>query len=208
VIAIRDLRHAYDGREVLAIPEWSVGAGEACLVAGRSGSGKSTLLAIIAALLRPTSGSVRVGEIDVARLDAAGRDRFRARVIGFVPQRLHLIGVLDVRDNLRVARRLAGLDDAGGAVDTALEALDIAHLKRQRASRLSVGEAQRVAIARAVVNHPKLILADEPTSALDDDNCEKAITLLAEQAKACAATLLVATHDRRLEPRFARKLEL
>jgi len=71
-----------------------------------------------------------------------------------------------------------------------------------------VGEAQRVAIARAVVNRPSLILADEPTSALDDANCAKALALLLDQAAACGATLLVATHDNRIRGRFERRLEL
>jgi putative ABC transport system ATP-binding protein len=71
-----------------------------------------------------------------------------------------------------------------------------------------VGEAQRTAIARAVVNRPSLILADEPTAALDDANCERAVELLRTQAQACGATLVVATHDRRLLPHFSRTLAL
>ena len=71
-----------------------------------------------------------------------------------------------------------------------------------------MGEAQRVAIARAVVNRPALILADEPTSALDDANCAKALALLRDQAAACGATLVIATHDQRIRAHFPRRLEL
>ena len=208
MLAIRGLRHAYSGRSVLAIDDWSVAQGEASLVLGPSGSGKSTLLAIVAGLLRPTEGRVDVAGSEVSKMAAAERDRFRARHVGIVLQKLHLIGVLSVAENLRLARRLAGLADDPAHIRRTLEALGLGALASRRAASLSVGEAQRVAIARAVVNRPKVILADEPTAALDDANCEKALSLLLEQAAACEATLVVATHDRRIAERFARRLEL
>ncbi len=208
MLEIRDLRQDHGGRTVLCVPSWEVARGESSLVLGPSGSGKSTLLHVIAGLATPTAGSVRVDGEDVTRLSPAARDAFRARRMGFVPQTLHLIGVVSVRENLRLAQRLAGyaVDDA--RIDEALAALDIAPLGGARATKLSVGEAQRVAIARAVVNRPALILADEPTSALDDANCERALAMLLEQAGACGATLLVATHDNRIRGRFARRLDL
>lgn len=208
MLQIRDLRHEYAGRTVLAVPAWEVAQGDASLVLGPSGSGKSTLLNVIAGLTTPTAGTVCVGETDVTRLSPAGRDAFRARRVGLVLQTLHLIGVVSVRENLRLAQGLAGarVDDA--RIDAVLTSLGIASLAPARARDLSVGEAQRVAIARAVVNRPALILADEPTSALDDRNCEKALDLLLEQAAACNATLLVATHDNRIRGRFPRRLDL
>ncbi|HQW38578.1 MAG TPA: ATP-binding cassette domain-containing protein [Usitatibacteraceae bacterium] len=208
MLEIRDLRHAYDGRTVLSVPSWDVAAGEASLVLGPSGSGKSTLLNVIAGLATPTEGSVRVGDEEVTRLAPAARDAFRARRVGLVLQTLHLVGVVSVRDNLRLAQRLAGCRVDDGRIDEVLAGLGIAALAGARASRLSVGEAQRVAIARAVVNRPALLLADEPTSALDDANCARALSLLLGQATACGATLLVATHDNRIRDRFARRLEL
>jgi putative ABC transport system ATP-binding protein len=208
MLEIRELRHEYDGRKVLDVPEWSVAAGEAALVLGPSGSGKSTLLAAICGLLSPTAGSVRVAGEEVTGLSGARRDAFRARHVGLVPQTLHLIPVLDARDNVRIARRLAGLPDDPTHVDACLAGLGLAALARRRPADLSVGEAQRVAIARAVVNRPPLILADEPTSALDDAACEKALALLREQARAYGATLVVATHDRRIRGHFTRTLEL
>jgi putative ABC transport system ATP-binding protein len=208
LLSVRGLRHSYDGKTVLSLDEWDVPRAEACLVLGPSGSGKSTLLAIIAGLLGADSGSARVDDREVTSLRGAERDRFRARHIGLVPQTLHLVGVLTVRENLRLARDLAGLAADDTALDGALQALGIAGLAGRKASRLSVGEAQRVAIARAVVNRPGLILADEPTAALDDASCEKAIGLLIDQARACGATLVVATHDRRLMAHFERRLEL
>ena len=182
--------------------------GEAGLVIGPSGSGKSTLLGIIAGLVTATGGKVSVGGEEVTRMRALERDAFRARHIGLVPQTLHLIGVVSVRDNLRIAQRLAGLARDDAAIDACLASLGIEPLAKRKARDLSVGEAQRVAIARAVVNRPRLVLADEPTSALDDASCEKALALLTGQAAACGATLVIATHDRRIRERFAKKLEL
>jgi putative ABC transport system ATP-binding protein len=208
MLEIRDLRHEYAGRTVLDVPSWDVACGDASLVLGPSGSGKTTLLNVIAGLASPTAGSVRVAGEEVTRLTPAGRDAFRARKVGLVLQTLHLIGVISVRENLRLAQRLAGsaVDDA--RIDEVLASLGIATLASARAREISVGEAQRVAIARAVVNRPALILADEPTSALDDANCERALALILEQAAACGATLLVATHDNRIRGRFTRRLEL
>ncbi len=208
MLEIRGLRHEYAGRTVLSVPEWSVAKGEASLVIGSSGSGKSTLICIIAGLIAPAAGKVSVAGRDIAALGAVERDALRARSIGLVPQTLHLIGVVSVRDNLRLAQRLAGLARDDGAIDACLASLGVAALARRKARELSVGEAQRVAIARAVVNRPALILADEPTSALDDANCAKAITLLVDQAGACGATLVIATHDQRIRERFAARLEL
>jgi putative ABC transport system ATP-binding protein len=208
MLSIRDLRHEYGGRPVLAIAAWDVAQGEASLVLGPSGSGKSTLLSVISGLLKPTGGHVSVAGQDVPALAPAARDAFRAKHIGLVLQTLHLIGVLNVRENLRLARRLAGLAPDEARIAAVLSSLGIESLAARSARDLSVGEAQRVAIGRAVVNAPKLILADEPTSALDDANCARAIDLLTEQARACGATLIVATHDQRIRERFPTRLSL
>jgi putative ABC transport system ATP-binding protein len=208
LLEVRDLAHRYNGTEVLRVPAWEVPRGGASLVVGPSGSGKSTLLAAIAGLLTPSEGSIRIDGEDITRLSGARRDALRATRIGIVPQSLHLIGVLSARGNLALARRLARLPEDRPWLEQCMARLGIAALADRRASQLSVGEAQRVAIARAVVNRPALILADEPTSALDDASCERAIALLREEAAACGATLVVATHDSRLRPHFDRRLEL
>jgi putative ABC transport system ATP-binding protein len=113
-----------------------------------------------------------------------------------------------VRDNLRLARSLARLPPAPERIAGLLDELGLARLARSRPRQLSQGERQRLAIARAVVNAPSLILADEPTSALDDGNCAAVLDLLRRQAQASGATLIVATHDHRLVPHFAHRLEL
>lgn len=135
-------------------------------------------------------------------------DRFRGRHIGMVFQRLHLLPALTVTANLELARYLAGLPRDGVRVHSTLERLDIADLAHRRAHELSQGQAQRVAIARAVVNQPRILLADEPTASLDEANAERVARLLCDEAEACAATLVVASHDRRLGRWLPQRLDL
>jgi putative ABC transport system ATP-binding protein len=208
VLVLDGLTRAYGARTVVAIPSWVIATGQHSLILGASGSGKTTLLHMIAGLLRPSRGSVRVAGQDLGALTPAELDAFRGRTIGIVLQRLHLIAALTVRDNLRLARTLARLPPDPARVDTLIAELGLAALAEARPSRLSEGEAQRAAIGRAVVNSPALILADEPTSALDDANCEAVLALLRAQAEASGATLVIATHDARLKPFFQQRLEL
>lgn len=208
MLAIEGLRHDIGGRTVLRVERWEVSASEPALVLGPSGSGKSTLLNVIAGLIEPTTGEVRLQGRALTAMRPAERDRFRGQRIGLVPQRLHLIEVISVRDNLRLARRLAGLPADDHRIDAVLASLGISSLAGARPANLSVGEAQRVAVGRAVLNQPAIVLADEPTSALDDLNCERVITLLLDQARSCGAALVVATHDQRIAGRFDRQLRL
>ena len=207
-VELRGLAQLYGARTVLDLPAWRVERGAHSLVLGPSGCGKSTLLHLIAGLIRPSRGSVVIEGQDLAAMPAAALDAFRGRRIGIVLQSMHLIGALRVRDNLRLARSLARLPPAPQRIDGLLEELGLAPLARAWPRELSQGERQRLAIARAVLNHPALILADEPTSALDDANCAAVVDLLRGQAEATGATLLVATHDQRLAPHFAQRLEL
>jgi putative ABC transport system ATP-binding protein len=190
--------HLYGGVTGVEIPVWRAGAGEAWLLAGQSGSGKSTVLHILAGLTRPTTGSVTVGGRDLASLDGGTRDRWRGRSVGLVPQRLHLVSALDVRDNLRLANTLAGLRVDDDRINALLQAVGVADLEERYPSQLSQGQAQRVAIARAVVNRPALLLADEPTANLDDAHAAQALELLRGQALEAGATLVVASHDARV----------
>jgi putative ABC transport system ATP-binding protein len=207
MLTVRSVAHRYGDRTVLACPDIVLAAGEHCVLIGPSGSGKSTLLNIVAGILRPSEGEVMLqGEALYSR--PARSDRWRARRIGVVPQRLHLIASLSARDNVRLARYLAGdtVDEAD--VDRVLGSLGLASRIGAKPRQLSVGEQQRVAIARAIANRPQVLLADEPTSSLDDDNAQRAVDLLFEAARLAGALLIVATHDRRVRSRFDRVIEL
>jgi putative ABC transport system ATP-binding protein len=144
-----------------------------------------------------------VADQDLGALAAGELDRFRGRNIGIVLQRLHLIGSLTVADNLLVAQYFAGVAQDRKRVTEVLAGLDMADKAAAYPHELSFGQAQRVAVARAVVNRPRLLLADEPTSNLDDTRCLQALELLQGQARACGATLVIATHDQRIRQRIA-----
>jgi ABC-type lipoprotein export system ATPase subunit len=191
VFSLKELRHRYGAREVLRLERFEAAQGEKWLVLGPSGSGKSTLLHILAGLLRPTSGTVKV-----------------ARPIGIVPQKLHLISSLSVEDNLLLAQYMAGAKQEPARAAQVLAGVGLGDRAGAHPHQLSHGQAQRVAVARAVMNRPKLLIADEPTSNLDDAHCAAALDLLEAQAAECGATLIVATHDARAKARFEHRLEL
>ena len=197
---LKAVAHRYGAVPAVAIPAWRAGAGEAWLVSGPSGCGKSTVLHILAGLIVPTQGTVTVAGTDLRALSEGARDRWRGRTIGLVPQRLHLVGALNVRDNLRLAQSLPGLPPDDARIRALLEAVGVAELAHRFPRELSQGQAQRVAIARAVVNRPALLLADEPTANLDDAHAAQALELLRAQAVEAGATLVVASHDNRVKP--------
>jgi len=205
---VQNLKHTYNGTEVLNVAAWRVEQGSQWLVLGPSGSGKTTLLHILAGILRPTAGSVGIAGQDVRGLSPNQLDRFRGQHIGIVLQRLHLIPSLTVMNNLLLAQYLAGLPQEGARVREVMTGLDVADKAGAYPHELSFGQAQRVAVARAVVNRPKLLLADEPTSNLDDARCAQAYGLLESQARACGATLVIATHDQRIKARMSNHYEL
>ena len=200
MFSLTDITHRYGDTTVLRVDAWCAGAGEHWLLAGVSGSGKTTLLHILAALTTPTTGTVVVGGTELSGLSGAARDRWRGRNVGLVPQRLHLVGALDVADNLRLAQYLADVPDDPQRIRTLFESVGVADLARRYPRELSQGQAQRVAVARAVVNRPALVLADEPTANLDDAHAAAALDLLRGQCLANGAALVVASHDARVRP--------
>jgi ABC-type lipoprotein export system ATPase subunit len=208
MFSIQNLTHAYDGSTVLNVASWRAEQGAQWLMLGPSGSGKTTLLHVLAGILRPTSGQVTVADQDMTTLSASALDHFRGKHIGIVLQRLHLIDSLSVLNNLLLAQYLAGEKQDATRVREVLANLDLGDKANARPHELSHGQAQRVAVARAVVNKPKLLLADEPTSNLDDVRCVQVLDLLLSQAKACGATLVIATHDQRIKSRVPNHHEL
>jgi len=208
VFALKQIRHAYDKHEVLRLDDWAVAQGDHWLILGPSGSGKTTLLHILAGILAPSEGSVAIAGQDLGRLPASELDLFRGRHVGIVFQRLHLLSSLTLLDNLLLAQYLAGTTQDKQGVGSLLMSLGLADKAHSRPHALSFGQSQRAAVARAIVNKPRLILADEPTSNLDDANATAALDLLIEQARACNATLVIATHDRRIRDRFGHQLAL
>lgn len=202
---LRDVRHAYDGVDALQIRDWRASQGEHWLVLGPSGSGKTTLLHMLAGFLNPSHGQVIVAGHPLGKMKPGPLGRFRARHIGIVLQRLHLMESLTVARNLQLAQYFSGLGQNPQRVRDVLEELGLANKADAYPHELSFGQAQRVAVGRAIVNRPTLLLADEPTSNLDDENCMQTLDLLEAQARSCMATLVIATHDQRIKARFARQ---
>jgi putative ABC transport system ATP-binding protein len=198
VIQSRDLTYTYPRGKALFFADVGVEQGGTLLLRGPSGSGKSTWLALAAGLLTPCSGELQVAGQSVALLRAGERDRWRARCIGFLPQKLFLSEALTVGENLALAYFAAGLPVDRPAIHHALAALDLSAFAARRPSQLSGGQAQRVALARALLLRPRVILADEPTASLDDAACTAVLHLLQQRARAVGATLVIATHDARV----------
>ena len=201
MISTSQLAYQYRGGQVLHFPDIAVPQGESLLLKGPSGSGKSTWLALVAGLLRPTSGQVVVAGQDLVALSPLAIDAWRAKSIGFLPQKLHLSDALTVVGNLQIAQWAAGVTSGAQAdaqLQRVLSSLGVAELALRRPFQLSGGQAQRVALARAVLMSPRVILADEPTASLDDAAAHAALSLLQKTAFDHGATLVIATHDARV----------
>ncbi len=164
-------------------------------VMGPSGSGKSTLLNCAAGLDRPTSGAVRLGDVDLARLSENALTEVRRERIGFVFQAYNLLGALSVEGNVTLPLRLAGRRADRAFLREVLTAVGLdAHAKRLP-GELSGGQQQRAAIARALVTRPDVVVADEPTGALDTHSGRQVLELLREIVDTMGRTVLMVTHD-------------
>jgi putative ABC transport system ATP-binding protein len=213
VVELRNVRHAFGrGSEPvhLTFPDADLMPGDHAVVIGPSGSGKTTLLHLIAGLLVASEGTVRVEGKDLARLSEPGRDRYRAKSVGYVFQDFHLIDGYTAEENVVVGLGLAGVRGRERVTRArrTLERLGLGGRLRHPPNRLSTGERQRVALARAVAHGPTVLLADEPTAHLDRPRAADAMTLLREVATDLKAVLLVATHDPWVVDGFSMRLEM
>ena len=202
MISTSKLFYRYANAPAIEFDDLDVPQGGVLLLKGVSGSGKSTWLALAAGLLKATGGEITVAGQALSQLDAARGDAWRAKTIGFLPQKLHLSEALTVADNLHLAQWAAGQAADAHAVRQALAALGVDDLQHRKPSQLSGGQAQRVALARATLLQPLVILTDEPTASLDDEACSVALSLLCATAERLKATLVIATHDARVKKHF------
>ena len=200
IIRIRHLHKIYRVGKVnvpaLRGVDLDVMPGEFLSIIGPSGSGKSTLFHIIGGLTPPTEGEVRVGDQDLSSMTDAERTVMRKRTVGFVFQKFNLLPNLSARDNIAIARYIAGLPrETDRAFADVLEVLGIAQRLDHKPNALSGGEQQRVAIARAIVNHPAILLADEPTGNLDTENSKAVLEILRDLNQRTGQTILMITHN-------------
>jgi putative ABC transport system ATP-binding protein len=178
-----------------------IAPGEIVLIMGPSGSGKTTLLSMLGALLRPTAGTIRLGDTNVSALPESRLPEVRARSIGFIFQAFNLLDALTVEENVLLPAQLApgGVRAARSRVGELLDRLDLTARRRAYPRTLSGGEKQRVAIARALVNRAPLILADEPTGNLDSQKGQEVTMILHDIARDQRCSVVIVTHDPRIE---------
>ncbi len=208
MIRTRQLAFAYPQGPRIEFADVDLPQGGQLLVLGPSGCGKSTWLALAAGLRRATQGVIEVAGQALPSLRPAALDAWRARTIGFLPQRLHLSAALDLRGNLALVYFACGQAVDSARIEASLAQLGLAELARRRPQELSVGQAQRLALARALLLSPRLILADEPSASLDDANAAAVLALLQENAKRCQASLVIATHDARVRQALPQALRI
>ncbi|MDR1934624.1 MAG: cell division ATP-binding protein FtsE [Candidatus Accumulibacter sp.] len=191
------------GIEALKEISFEIEDGEMVFITGHSGAGKSTLFRLLAAVERPTSGSIAVNGQNIAAL-RRGAIPYLRRKLGLIFQDQKLLFDRSVLDNVLLPLSIVGLP-AREAIRRARAALDkVGLLDRERAQpiALSGGEQQRLAIARAVVNRPSLLLADEPTANLDSESASQILDIF-RSFHQVGVTLVVATHDAQWMARFS-----
>ena len=183
--------------EALADVSFAVEEGEYVAIMGESGSGKTTLLNILAALDKPTNGTVLLGGRDLVSLREKELAAFRRDNLGFVFQDFNLLDTFSLRDNILLPLVLAGkkYQEMVRRLAPLAEALGIQPLLEKYPYEVSGGQKQRCACARAIVNHPQLLLADEPTGALDSLSAQMLLETFTDLNSRVGATILMVTHD-------------
>ena len=219
-IEISELCFSWDGHApTLDIERLQINRGERIFIEGPSGSGKSTLLSLIAGVITPQKGTIRVDGRCVSELKGADRDRFRADHIGYIYQMFNLIPYLSVIENVTLPCRFSlRRRDRAASRSFSFEKDAIRLLKKlgmdgtaditKPATDLSVGQQQRVAAARALIGAPEILIADEPTSSLDTERREAFIQLLFKECDREETTLIFVSHDTSLENLFDRTIRL
>jgi ABC-type lipoprotein export system ATPase subunit len=199
LLEISGLKKSFHGpggiHTVVDVPRFELAENAQVALAGESGSGKTTLLHLIAGILAPDSGSIKLGGQELANLSESARDRIRALNVGYIFQIFNLLPGYTCLENV-----LLGMSFGPGADRSAAEKLlrrvGLADRLHHYPRQLSTGQQQRVAVARALANRPRLALADEPTGNLDHANAAEALKLIRETCRETGAALLLVSHDR------------
>lgn len=193
---------------ILDVPRFEVAAGEQVVIRGRSGCGKTTLLNAIAGLTTVDGGELTINGVRVDRLHEAGRDRFRARNMGYVFQTFNLLAGFTGLENVMLGMTFTGQKPDRSRAEELLDRVGLSHRAKHKPSAMSVGEQQRVAVARALANRPVLLLADEPTANVDPAHQQQVIDLLREACQEENVAMLLVTHSPEVSDQFDRVEQL
>lgn|SRR5690554_5907057 len=193
------------GRNILADINFHITPGEFVFVSGPSGAGKSTLLRLIGGLESPSRGAVHVKGNRIDQLPARAQPYIR-RAIGLILQDVHLLNDRRALQNVMLPLEVLGLEQrvAMKRARAAMEKVGLAGKEDQYPIEMSGGEQQRLAIARAIVNKPAIVIADEPTANLDDESAKRIMDVFKEFNRV-GVTTLIASHDRQLMAKYARR---
>lgn len=202
LLDVKNLKKVYKTRfggtavEALKNVSFEVKEGEYIAIMGESGSGKTTLLNIIAALDKPTAGSVKLDGKELSSIKEADLARFRRDKLGFVFQEFNLLDTFSIEDNIFLPMVLAGksYDEMHTRLDLIARQLGISEILKKYPYEVSGGQKQRAAVARALITNPRIVLADEPTGALDSKATAELLGLFAE-INGRGQTILMVTHS-------------
>jgi putative ABC transport system ATP-binding protein len=199
LVDAEDLRRRYGEGEAavdaLAGVTVAFPAGRFAAIMGPSGSGKSTLMHILAGLDRPTSGTVRIGGVELTELGDRELTQLRRDRIGFIFQTFNLLPVLNAEENILLPLSIAGRKPDGEWFDRLIDTVGIRDRLTHRPAELSGGQQQRVAVARALISRPTVVFADEPSGNLDSKASNDVLELLRHAVDDFGQTVVMVTHD-------------
>jgi len=199
---VKDFGSSAVKQRVLHGIDWQVPIGATTFLVGPSGCGKTTLISIIAGLLTPTSGHIKILDQEITKMRKGRIVRFRANHLGFIFQQFNLLPSLTAVENAAVSLVVRGstLANAKRKASVLLDKLGMEKNKSKYPNQLSGGQQQRVAIARALVHNPQIVICDEPTASLDAETGRDVMELLRQVASANDRAVIVVTHDNRIFP--------
>ncbi len=213
MLSVTDLRKSFPvpgggtaRAQVINVPRFSLEDGAQVALRGESGSGKTTFLHLLAGILTPDTGSIRLGETELTALSESGRDRVRALRLSTIFQTFNLLQGHTALENVLLGMAFGPGADRSRAREL-LTRVGLAGKENHLPRQLSTGQQQRVAVARALANRPQVVLADEPTGNLDRSNAAEALTLIREGCRETGAALLLVSHDERALAQFEQVID-
>ncbi len=202
ILKVNNLKKTYTSKsnntavEALKDVNFSAQKGEFIAIMGESGSGKTTLLNILAVLDKPTSGEVKISDVNLSNVKDSQLSNFRRESLGFVFQEFNLLDTLTAEENIILPLVLSRKDTKfiDNALNDVIKKLDIENLVKKYPYEMSGGQRQRVAVARAIITNPAILLADEPTGALDSKSTDVLLSQF-EKINDDGQTILMVTHS-------------